>query len=109
MKKLLAIASLIISTSSFATTNQCLDEAKLQLTANINQQVTNVVRLEGAETLAPGEESFMLGEEIWNSSKSPVEIYVFRMNTSGIAHRMQVKMTLPRCRVLAILDHGRPL
>ncbi len=109
MKKLLAIVSLVVSTTSFASTHQCLNQAMLQLKANINQQVTNLDRLEGSTTLAPQEESMMLAGDIWNSSNAPVEIYVFRMNTSGITHRIQVKMSLPQCKLLGIFDHGLPL
>ena len=109
MKKLLAIVSLVVSTTSFASAHKCLDQATAQLMANINQQVTNLVRLEGSATLAPQEESMMLEGDIWNSSNELVEIYVFRMNTSGITHRIQVKMSLPQCKLLEIFDHGLPL
>jgi len=109
MKKLLAIVSLVLSTTSFASANQCLNQATAQLTANINQEATHIVRLEGTATLAPQEESMMFEGDIWNSSNSPVEIYIFRLNTRGITHRVQIKMSLPQCKLLGIYDHGLPL
>lgn len=117
MKKLLAVISLIVCSVSFASVNtidyrpatQCLENARLNLSANLNHNVTHIVRLEGSMTLEPGEDTMMLEGDVWNASNKAVEVYIFRLNTAGISHRMQVKMSLPACRVISIIDHGRPL
>ncbi len=108
MKKLVAFMSLVVCTSSFAS-SQCSNEAKLRLNEVINHSVTNIVRLEGSIRLEPKDETMIFGEEVWNSTSNPVEIHIFRLNTSGITHRMQVKMSLPKCKLISIHDHGLPL
>lgn len=82
---------------------QCERQAEVALKKKISTFAnTYFIGFVDSIQLQPGDEAFFDKDEVWNSEKVPVIIHLFKLNTGGISYNVQVKLSVPECKVLSM-------